>query len=282
MKIKKRILAAATAVLIMIVSFVGMVTQAFSLNYRSIDIYIDGVRYTGDKAFLIEDTTYVPVRMLSQAIRNCSVYWDEPTRTATVSANDLNVQITAGFNYIIANGRYLYSPKPVRILENDRMYLPIRLLAAAFDTGVEWDGKTYSVHLTRGSGAILSGDQYYNENDLYWLSRIISAESRGEPLLGQIAVGNVVLNRVDNPLFPNSIYDVIFDNKYAVQFTPTANGTIYHTPSETSVIAAKICLEGYSLSDNIYYFFEPVSATSAWVSATRTFRFQIGNHRFYS
>ena len=103
------------AVLIMIVSFVGMVTQAFSLNYRSIDIYIDGVRYTGDKAFLIEDTTYVPVRMLSQAIRNCSVYWGEPTRTATVSANDLNVQITAGFNYIIANGRYLYSPKPVRI-----------------------------------------------------------------------------------------------------------------------------------------------------------------------
>lgn len=285
-KINHRILAAATAmfmtVVITVASLVGMAVQASALNYRNIDIYIDKVRYTGDQAYLIDATTYVPVRMLSQALRSCSVSWDEPTRTATVSAGNLNIQITAGLNYIVANGRYLYSPSPVRILENNRMYVPIRLLAAAFDARVDWEGATYSVHMTRGSGAIAGGDRYYNQDDLYWLSRIISAESRGEPLLGQIAVGNVVLNRVRSPLFPDTIYDVIFDNKYAVQFTPTVNGTIHQAPSAASVIAAKICLEGYSVSEDIYYFFEPAAATSAWVSSTRTFQFQIGNHRFYS
>lgn len=49
--------------------------------------------------------------------------------------------------------------------------------------------------------------------DLYWLSRIISAESRGESLKGQIAVGNVVLNRVEEDDFPDTIPAVIFDRK---------------------------------------------------------------------
>lgn len=282
MNTKKRILTAAILLFAMAFAMAGMTVCAAALNYRAIGIYIDGKAYTGDPAYLVEETTYVPVRMLSQALRNCEVSWDEATRTATVTATGLRIQITAGQHYIVANGRYLYAPKPARILENDRMYVPIRLLAAAFDAKVDWDGAAYTVRLTRGSGAILGGEQYYNQEDLYWLSRIISAESRGEPLLGQIAVGNVVLNRVKSPLFPNTIYEVIFDRKYGVQFTPTVNGTINQTPSELSVIAAKICLEGYTVSDEIYYFFEPNAATSPWIAATRVFQFQIGNHRFYA
>lgn len=282
MKTRRRIMTAALAILLLIVSMVGMTVTASALSYRVIDIYIDGVPYTGDKAFLIEETTYVPVRMLSQSIRDCDVTWEESTSTATVSASNLTIELTSGQNYICANGRYIYSPKPIRILENNRMYVPIRVLAAAFDTSVEWDGSTFSVYLKRGSGAIEHADRYYNQNDLYWLSRIISAESRGEPLLGQIAVGNVVLNRVNNPSYPNTVYDVVFDNKYGVQFTPAANGTINRAPSELSVTAAKICLEGYSISDDVFYFFEPSMATNAWISLTRTFQFQIGNHRFYS
>ena len=121
----------------------------------------------------------------------------------------------------------------------------------------------------------------YNENDLYWLSRIISAEARGESLEGQIAVGNVVLNRVRHASYPSTIYGVIFDRKHGTQFSPVSMGTIYRTPSESSVIAAKICLEGYSISDEILFFMNPRIATSNWISKNRPFAFRIGNHDFY-
>ena len=98
---------------------------------------------------------------------------------------------------------------------------------------------------------------------------------------GQIAVGNVVGNRVASKEFPNSIYGVIFDRKHGTQFSPVASGTIYKTPAASSVIAAKICLEGYSVSKQALYFFNPKLATSFWISKNCTYLFTIGTHRFY-
>ena len=127
-----------------------------------------------------------------------------------------------------------------------------------------------------------SADKFYREDEVYWLSKIISAESRGESLEGKIAVGNVVLNRVRSAQFPNTIYGVIFDKKFGVQFTPVANGTIYQEPTAESIIAAKICLEGYSLSNDILYFLNPKYSTASWVQSNRPFAFTIGNHSFYN
>ena len=90
------------------------------------------------------------------------------------------------------------------------------------------------------------------------------------------------MNRVRNEQFPNSVYDVIFDTRFGVQFTPISNGTIYNTPAESSVVAAKICLEGYTLSDNIYYFLNKSVATSLWVHNNRPYVMTIGAHSFYS
>ena len=125
-------------------------------------------------------------------------------------------------------------------------------------------------------------DSFYNADDLYWLSRIISAESKGEPLKGQIAVGNVVLNRKRSSSYPNTVYGVIFDRKHGTQFSPVAFGTIYQTPTASSIIAAKICLEGYSLSNDILFFVNPKLATSTWIERNRIYEFTIGNHHFYS
>ena len=105
--------------------------------------------------------------------------------------------------------------------------------------------------------------------------------SQGEPMEGKIAVGNVVLNRVEHSTFPNTIYGVIFDRRYGVQFTPAANGTIYNTPYYLSVIAAKICLEGETVSDKVIYFLEPSLSTSFWIVENCTFAFEIGCHDFY-
>ena len=98
---------------------------------------------------------------------------------------------------------------------------------------------------------------------------------------GKIAVGNVVLNRVRSSAYPNTIYGVIFDKKFGTQFAPVANGTIYNTPTADSMIAAKICLEGYSLSSEIIYFLNPSVASSSWIIKSRPHAFTIGKHAFY-
>ena len=160
------------------------------------------------------------------------------------------------------------------------MYVPVRSIAKALSLGVEWSPKR-QVRLSGSPRPLVHADHYYKTDDVYWLSRIISAESRGEPLLGQVAVGNVVLNRMRHKDYPNTIYSVIFDKKYGVQFSPVANGSIYAAPSYNSVLAAKICLEGVSVSDKMLFFMEPNKSTSSWIYKNRPYAFSIGNHHFF-
>ena len=78
------------------------------------------------------------------------------------------------------------------------------------------------------------------------------------------------------------IVEVIFDKKYGVQFAPTANGMIYKAPNADSIIAAKICLEGYSISTDALYFFNPKYTSGTWVKENREYLFTIENHVFYN
>lgn len=155
------------------------------------------------------------------------------------------------------------------------------MISKALSIEVVWDSDRRTVVLTDTGDTLLSADKFYNSSDLYWLSRIISAESAGEPLTGKIAVGNVVLNRKASPSYPNTIYGVIFDRKGGTQFTPAAIGTIYNSPTAESIMAAKICLEGYSIDQNILFFMNPRIATNNWISKNRPFAFRIANHDFY-
>ena len=266
--------------------YLVMLAMLFSLGLVSVSaatagvsVEVDGAPFEGGVLFR-DETTFVAVRSFSEAMDDCVISWDEKTKTATVKTDALTLRATVGSYYIEANGRYLYTPIAIFIYE-ESMYLPIRLLAKAFDATVGWNGDTYSVSITRGSGAILSGDRFYASDEVYWLSRIISAESAGQPLKGKIAVGNVVLNRVAHHSYPNTIYGVIFDRKYGTQFEPVLNGTIYRTPNAESVIAAKICLEGYTISDEILFFYNPRIAESNWIARNREFFAVIGDHWFY-
>ena len=128
---------------------------------------------------------------------------------------------------------------------------------------------------------MVKGKDFYNKDDLYWLSRIIHAESQGEPLRGKIAVGNVIINRKNRSEYPNTIKAVIFDRKYGTQFTPVANGSIYNTPNSDSIKAAKIVLDGYSLDHDMIFFLNPRVATNFWITQNKSFVMKIGNHAFY-
>lgn len=243
---------------------------------------VQGSTALSDDAYLIDGVTYVPFRAYSILAGNCEVSWNASARTATArTAAGATVRAREGKEYIEFGERVFYTVAPVRIV-NDRLYVPIRAMSKCFGIEVGWDNATRSVYLDRTGVTPRHDAGIYDTDALYWLSRIISAESKSEPFRGQIAVGNVVLNRVDSHKYPNTIYNVIFDKKYGVQFTPTVNGTIYAQPTADAVRAAKICLEGYTLSGRILYFFNPAIAQSHWISQNCTYAFRIGGHVFYS
>ena len=246
----------------------------------AVGVYIDGQAFTTNVQ-VKDSTTFVGVRKFSNTIDpSAKVTYNYSNRTLTISSSKLYMTVTDGSNYIIANGRYLYTPSPV-FMKYGVMYAPVTLMAKAFDAKISWSNNTSSFSITRGSGGILSADKFYREDEVYWLSKIINAESGGEILRGKIAVGSVILNRARSSYFPNTIYSVIFDKKNGVQFSPAANGSIYKNANTESIIAAKICLEGYSENNYIFYFVNPKIAPNSWVSKNRSFYAQIGNHAFY-
>ncbi|MEA4895826.1 MAG: cell wall hydrolase [Oscillospiraceae bacterium] len=229
---------------------------------------------------IYNSTTYVPIRTISLLLcPGASVTWEN--NQAVVRTSNLTVTARPGAYYINANGRMLYAADGVKLV-NGTTLVPIRVIAKAMGASVTWNASAQKAIVTLGSGTIASGDQYYSSDAVYWLSRIINAESSGESLKGKIAVGNVILNRVASSDFPNSIYGVIFDKTGGTQFTPVANGTIYNAPSSDSILAAKLCLDGASVAGSSLFFLNPVTATSSWITKNRPYVTSVGNHAFYA
>ena len=248
--------------------------------YKSYAISYEG-KTLGIKALIINGSFYVPIRaFIGSVAPEMSVNYLSSSKTVTVSGGGLYLTATDGSYAVYANDRVLFDTTPTRLMSDGRMYIPAKTLAKALGLKISESGS--SLNFSGKVSPILSGAKFYREDAVYWLSRIISAESRGEPLIGQIAVGNVIMNRVSSESFPNTIWGVIFDKKYGIQFSPVANGTIYEAPLYTSVLAAKICLEGFSVSEEILYFLAPRYATSSWISKNRRYVFTVQNHEFYA
>ncbi len=113
-------------------------------------------------------------------------------------------------------------------------------------------------------------------NDVELLARLISAEARGEPYSGQVAVGAVVLNRTKHPSFPNTISGVIYQNG---AFTCLTDGQFYTAVAPSAYNAARDALNGWDPSGGAIYYFNPATATSSWIWS-RPHICTIGSHRF--
>ena len=221
-------------------------------------------------------TTYVGLRTVAGLLApEAQVSWED--EVAWVRGDSLCLRARPGDTWLTINDRALYIPGGV-LLENGRTLVPIRVLAEALGGAVDWSPEE-GVTLTVGSGR--PNPPAYTQDELDWMSRIISAESRGEPLLGKLAVGTVVLNRVASSEFPDSIYDVIFDTKWGIQFQPVANGTVYNEPTAESVLAAKLVLDGARVAGDSLYFLAPDLTDNHWTMENREFVVTIGCHWFY-
>ncbi len=249
--------------------------------YGTVPMYLNGIKMAD--GIKVEDTTYIPLRAFFNVVGDqTDIAWDDKSSTVTVTGEDFVLTATVGAQYVTINDRCFYVPHGVLIIDG-ALALPLRELARVYSAKVEWDSESSSVLLCSDEIKVLdTAKNYYNEQDLYWLSRLINAEAGNQPLEGKIGVGNVVLNRVANPTCPDTIYGVIFDSKYGVQFSVTTTGAIYSEPNAESVIAAKICLEGYDLVGASIYFVNPQVGVSSWFANTRVFVATIGEHDFYA
>jgi spore germination cell wall hydrolase CwlJ-like protein len=295
--------------LVLIIGFVLLTHVGFASN--GIKIKVNNKYLTPDtSAFIRNSSTYVPIRFISEALNIKEIYWNSKSNSVIIKNNSTTIALFINKNYAYINDKYVQLENNV-LISNSRTFVPIRFIAECFNAKVEWkdnivtittnsnnntagnnvpseiipsnkkpsNSTSSSTTSTRPSNTIIAPSDY--NDSLYWLSRIIEAEAGGEPFNGKVAVGEVILNRVKSTEFPNTIWSVIFDNKFGVQFEPVANGTIYNTPSEESLKAAKVALDGSNYVGDCLYFLNPTIAKSNWITKNRDYYTTISNHEFY-
>lgn len=134
--------------------------------------------------------------------------------------------------------------------------IPVDVIAKAFNCDASYQLASAMITVSKDNFVtpeVLKTN--YNTEDLLWLARIVTVEARNLSMKGKIAIANVVLNRKKSTLFPNTIYDVIFQIDYHVQFPPAHRSSFRDsTPSTESIKAAIIALDGYNNISNCLYF----------------------------
>lgn len=113
-------------------------------------------------------------------------------------------------------------------------------------------------------------------NEVYTLAQCIHGEARGEPYIGQVAVGAVILNRVDNPKFPNTIAGVIFQPG---AFTAVSDGQMFQPPGDSALKAARDALNGWDPSGGAIFYYNPAKTTNKWIWSRPIIKV-IGKHYF--
>ena len=209
-----------------------------------------------EPVFLLGGTLYAPLRPLAELTQS-PLLWSVRTKTAYL---------------VTPRGVFPFSQAGGSLFIDNRLYTPVRQFAQSMAMTVFWDNARCT--------ASLEAEKSYSQDELLWLARIICAEACGEPTEGKIAVGNVVLNRVRSPEFPDTIYDVIFDRAYGVQFEPVSKGTIHDEPKPEDIIAACLVLEGANTAGKCIYFVNP-DFGSYWFDNNLDFVLKLGRHNFY-
>lgn len=225
-------------------------------------------------AFVEDGVTYVQLTPFLEFLGGWETQWDHDSRTASAETDLFTLDVPIRRSYVLADG-YCYETGGSSMLRTERTYVPLRSIANLLGAEVEFVDWNSPVTVHDGE------EQSWTEEDFYWLSRIISAESQGESLAGQIAVGNVICNRVASDEFPDTVKEVVFDRKNGVQFEPVSNRTIYNEPTAQSVLAARLVMAGADAAGDSLYFFNPALSQGSWVRANRTYHMTIGCHRFY-
>ncbi len=257
-----------------------------AIPWQTVPVYYNGL--LADRAYLRDTVVYFPPAALARFLE-LTLDTQATEEAYTLTLEGVEVQGRADRDFAMADARYLYTPGGFLTVDGE-VCLPVQAAARlfGFQAQVDLHPTAPRVDLRMGSPVLMHGsggyyESHYSAEDLYWLSHIIHAEAKGEPLAGQIGVGNVVLNRMKSPLYPGSIRDVIFEIcGDVVQFDPIADGSVHLPVNESTMIAVYLCLEGFNTVGESMFFVNPVTGNPGWFDAYRSFYTRIGGHDFYT
>ncbi|WIV12269.1 spore cortex-lytic enzyme [Proteiniborus sp. MB09-C3] len=144
------------------------------------------------------------------------------------------------------------------------------------EDGVVGPATASAIGISLAGPAAETGTGLSREGDVYLLAKAIHAEARGEPYIGKVAVGAVILNRTRHPSFPSTIAGVIYQ---PLAFTAVDDGQINLEPDEESIRAARDAINGWDPTYGCRYYWNPATATSTWIWS-RQVVIKIGKHWF--
>lgn len=247
---------------------------------------------TLDSPIFIEDgRAYVPIRFISEEM-NANVKWNNEEKAVKLFTEngDIIKFFVDSSQLEINNKMYVMDATP--FIRNARTYLPVRHFSEVIHADIRWDSVNRNIHIQLKDGTsieeALQTSEYIEERnglkenkvehpDFMLLAKLIHAEAEAEPYKGKLAVGNVVLNRVTDSRFPNTITGVIYQEN---QFTPVKTGRIDRiVPNADSLKAAEETLLGVISVEDALFFFNP-SLTGDTFLRSRPYVVKIGNHQF--
>lgn len=201
---------------------------------------------------------FTPVGECSQSSENLSI-----------NHSDSTVE-----KYTVRDGDTLYD-----IASEYRIALDELIKANQLEDSLILPGETLSLPAVAAADERMSRGDISRE-EMMLLARLIHAEARGESFEGQVAVGAVILNRLDSPHFPKTIHDVVFQrNKRVYQFSPVGDGSINLEPNEKAVQAALQAISGIDPSRGALFFYNPDISGDKWIRTLPVIT-RIGNHVF--
>ena len=268
----------------LILSF-GSVTSAAKFTLSGYDVPIDvklnGVYLNSSaKGYLGDDNvSYVPVEGLATAM-GAEILRDDNAGTLRVTRGKNEIVFNLASSSCYANGNMSFAG--LRNVDG-KLYVPARFLAENLGANVSWDSYRYEVIVSLPNYNVPQEyiETYYNAEDLKWLSKIVTCEAGSVSFDAKIMVANVILNRRESPSFPNTVYEVIYDNKFGIQFPPAHNGKVAAAvPTTNTILACKVAFSGVMLVPECKYF-SYTSDNFSWVYHNCTLYKVIGNQAFY-
>lgn len=248
---------------------------------ESLRVYVDGLLTA--RGWEEDGCIFVSPRAFA-GLLGLDMSWSGDEESFGLGLGTLHVQGEKGLPYYSAGDRYVWAPEGW-ILRGGELCLPLDAVCKLFSLeALESEDGVCRLSAERAELLDGSADWYelnFPADDIYWLSHIISAEAMYEPLEGQIGVGNVVMNRVNDPRFPGNVFSVIYDTEHTIQFEPIALGGIREDPTEQAQLAAWLVLEGANTVGDSLYFVNPAYG-SWWFDSALQLVTAIGNHNFYA
>ncbi len=233
-----------------------------------IEILINGSMIkTPVPAFLDGGTTYAPVRAISEAFGS-QVEWNDETKTASVTLADRS------FDFVTGEDALIY---------RDTLFVPVRKLSESLGFSVFFDDYYCQVNITAPDIAVDEShiDTRYTNEDILLIAQVLHCEAYRNSFDGQIAVANIITNRVKSSLFPNSVREVIYDRRYgSVQFSIAYNGMLDNTPDRVNILAAKCALSGEIVARDCL-FYQADYVKDSWTNKNREYALSVGGNAFF-